>query len=43
MQEIAMNNNPRAIEFIENPTEKMMIEAVNNGWSNLNYIKNPSY
>ena len=29
MQELALENNIRAIKYIENPTEEMMIKAVN--------------
>ena len=43
MEELAVKTNPRAIEFIDNPTEELMKEAVLAGWSNLNYIKKPSY
>ena len=39
---MALDNNIRAIRYIENPTESMMIKAVNAGWSILEYIKNPT-
>ena len=42
MQELALDNNIRAIRYIDNPTEEMMIKAVNAGWSILDYIKNPT-
>ncbi len=42
MQELAIDNNARAIQFINNPTEDMMIKAIKDGWINLEYIKNPN-
>ena len=31
-----------AIQYINNPTEDMMLKAINAGWTNLSYIKNPT-
>jgi hypothetical protein len=42
MQEIALANNPHAIKFINDPTEDMMLQAINGGWINLEYIQKPT-
>mgnify|MGYP000535604960 CR=1 FL=1 len=42
VQEAAIANTARAIQFIENPSEDIKLQAVRAGWNNLSYLDNPS-
>ncbi|PHV71024.1 hypothetical protein CS063_06725 [Sporanaerobium hydrogeniformans] len=42
IEELAMNQDVRAIKFIKEPTEEMMLQAVKESWVLLEFIKNPT-
>ena len=42
MEEAAIANTARAIQFIDNPPEDLLLHAVQSGWNNLAYVENPS-